>query len=134
MVRLSERTLQGMRRAYDGTLDARALLYRLVKSNTATGRSSTYERVESSPGVDLEAVLVRVDPMVVDEEPKSSLVEKGNEAYASVPVSAPILDQGDQLRLVDDEDEEYETYEIKGAADARSGVTLDRKYKVVRTA
>jgi hypothetical protein len=135
MIRLSERTLQGMQRAYDGTLDAFALAYRLQKTDTATGRKSDYVRMKDDKDCVLDAIPLRIDPDVVDEQPKASSIEKGNQSFVSVTTDAPIFEQGDRLALLDDcQQNEIEVYEIKGAADRRSGVTFDRKYRAVRVA
>lgn len=133
MVHLSERTLQGMRRAYEDSLDGTAILYLLQKADTATGRSSSYARVQVD-NKDLDPVGIRVDPAVIDEQQKSMAVEKGNEAFLSVPVDAPILRAGDQIRVLDSNGNETETYDIRAAAMDRSGVTFDRKYRAVRSA
>jgi hypothetical protein len=132
MIRLSERTLQGMQRAYDGTLDAFAIAYRLQKTDTATGRKSDYVRMKDEQDCVLDAIPLRIDPDVVDEQFKTALIEKGNQCFVSVIVDAPIFDQGDRLALLDDKQNEIEIYEIKGAVDRRSGVTFDRKYRAVR--
>lgn len=135
MIRLSERTLQGMQRAYDGTLDAFALAYRLQKTDTATGRKSDYVRMKDDKNCVLDAIALRIDPDVVDEQPKASLIEKGNQCFISVSVDDPIFDQGDRLALLDEcKETEVQMYEIKGATDRRSGVTFDRKYRAVRIA
>jgi hypothetical protein len=134
MIRLSERTLQGMQRAYDGTLDAFALAYRLQKTNTPTGRKSDYVRMKDDKGCILDAIPLRIDPDVVDEHAKAATIEKGNQCFVSVPTEAPIFEQGDHLALLDDCGNEVQMYEIKGAADRRSGVTFDRKYRAVRDA
>ena len=123
-----------MQRAYVSTLDAFAFVYQLQKTNTATGRQSSYVRLVNDLDEIIPAIQIRIDPEVIDETSKTSLIEKGNQCYISVPTEIPILNQGDQLRLLSDTDVEIETYEIKGASDRRSGVTFDRKYRAVRIA
>lgn len=121
-----------MTRAYEATLDAFAVLYIHQKTETKTGRAHGLFRHESS-GIPF-VWKVRVDPDIVDGQIKNELVEKGDTAVISIQVGAPILNQDDQVRITSDEtgNTEVFSYKVKGSADTRSGVTLDRKYRVVR--
>lgn len=132
MIPLSERTLDGMVRMYELTLDSNAFLYQKTFQETALGRTITYTRIQDSEDVDLPSFKIRIDPIIVDEQMKNAAIEIPNEVKISIQTTAPILKAEDKISVIDESEDEIDSYLILGAAENRSGTTFDRMYKAVK--
>lgn len=128
MIPLSARTVAGMKRAYENTLDGTCEVYRKTMSNTATGRTSTFTKLDVD---DITVFNLRIDPEITDEKLKNYLIEKGASATLSLSLSAPDLEPEDEVSVIA-EDEEIERYVIKGRHADRSGLSFDKVYNGVK--
>lgn len=126
MVHLSGRTLEGLRRAYESSLDSLAKAYRSVESDSALGRTTA-----RTPLVGGVAFSARVDPVI--REPLA--VEGGtihpDEYWISVPTSVTELEPGDFVDILDDSLDPVESYVVTAAPTKRE-TPFDMQYKAVR--
>jgi hypothetical protein len=129
MVPLSERTLQGMRRAYESSLDGSCILFESTRVESPTGRSKNLSRKKNSLDVELPAFACRFDPETASDTMKSGFVEKGSSGYLSLPWSAPELKSEDVAEVTNGGS--VFRVRVKGVVSPRSGKSLDHRYQAV---